>query len=94
MVEDATENLLACIQLSEDFINNPSVSSEDQTKRKEVLSNLLIDSYIRLGDIVLFKEDIPGAIDSYKKAVEYCKDFTKGNERLLTSTLFTIGCCH
>jgi hypothetical protein len=55
---------------------------------------LLIDAYIRLGDIVLFKEDIPGSIDSYKKAVDYCRLFPVGNERLLASTLFTIGCCH
>lgn len=55
---------------------------------------MLIDAYIRLGDIVLFKEDIAGAIDSYKKAVDYCMQFPIGNERLLASTFFTIGCCH
>ena len=42
----------------------------------------------------MFKEDIQGAIDSYKKAVDYCQQFILGNERLLASTYFTIGCCY
>ena len=53
----------------------------------------MIDTYIRLGDITLFKEEITEAIDSYKKAAELCKEFSAGNERILASTLFTIGCC-
>ena len=55
---------------------------------------MLIDAYIRLGDITMFKEDIQGAIDSYKKAVDYCQQFPVGNERLLASTYFTVGCCY
>jgi hypothetical protein len=41
----------------------------------------LIDAYNRLGDITLFREDIMGAIESFRKAVDLCKEFTKGNER-------------
>jgi hypothetical protein len=36
----------------------------------------LIDAYSRLGDITLFKEDILGAIESFKKAVEMCREFS------------------
>ena len=91
MVDDALENLLASIQVAEDFINSGLAGGIAQ--RREVFSNLLIDSYTRLGDITLFKEDIMGAIESYRKAADLCKEFIKGNERLLASTLFTIGCC-
>jgi hypothetical protein len=91
MVEDALENLLACIQVSEDFINAGLAGGVGQ--RREVFSNLLIDAYIRLGDITLFKEDIEGAIESFNKAVDLCKEFSNGNERIMASTLFTIGCC-
>ena len=34
-----------------------------------------------------------GAIESFRKAVELCREFSVGNERVLASTLFTIGCC-
>ena len=92
MVEDAVENILACIQLAEDFISSGLAGG--LTQRKEVISNLLIDSYIRLGDITLFREDIAGAIESFQKAVDLCREFSSGNERIQASTLFTIGCCH
>ena len=91
LVEDAFENLLASIQVAEDFISSGLSGGANQ--RKAVFSNLLIDAYSRLGDITLFKEDILGAIESFKKAVEMCREFSQGNERVLASTLFTIGCC-
>lgn len=92
MVEDAFENILASIQLAEDFVNSGLAGGLAQ--RKEVFSNLLIDAYIRLGDITLFREDIIGAIESFRKAVDLCSEFKKGNERVMASTLFTIGCCY
>lgn len=92
MIEDAIENLLACIQLSEDFIN--AALSTGVTQRSEILSNLLIDCHQRMGDIELFREDNDGAIESYKKAVGLCEKYINGNERMMASTLFTIGCCY
>jgi hypothetical protein len=53
-----------------------------------VVSNLLIDATLRLGDITLFKEDVVGAVESYRKTVDLCREFIKGNERVLASTLF------
>ena len=91
IVDDAFDNLVAAIQVPEDFINGGIAG--DTKLRRNVLSNLLIDAYIRLGDITLFREDIMGAIESFRKAVELCKEFSDGNERILASTLFTIGCC-
>ena len=73
MVEDSVENLIAAIQLIEDFTSSTSVSSDVLDKRKEVFSNLLIDSFIRVGDILQFKEAMEDAIDSFKKAVALCK---------------------
>lgn len=92
MVEDAIENLFACIQLSEDFCNNMLISGV--SSRKKVLSDLMIDTQTRLGDILLFKEDVTGAIESYMKAVDLCSENLEGNERSKASTLFTIGCCY
>lgn len=91
MVEDAIENLFACIQLSEDFFNRGLIAGA--SSRKKVLSDLLIDTQTRLGDILLFKEEVAGAIESYVKAVELCSENLEGNERNKASTLFTIGCC-
>jgi hypothetical protein len=73
MVEDSVENLIAAIQLIEDFTSSTSVTSHVLDKRKEVFSNLLIDSFIRVGDILQFKEAMEDAIDSFKKAVALCK---------------------
>jgi hypothetical protein len=93
MVEDAMDNLQASIQLADDFINSTSVSAEIQATRRAVLSNLLIDAHIRFGDISLFKEDIMGAIAQFRIAVELCSVYLDGNERTMSGTLFTIGCC-
>jgi hypothetical protein len=73
MVEDSVENLIAAIQLIEDFTSSTSVTSDILDKRKKVFSNLLIDSFIRVGDILQFKEAMEDAIDSFKKAVALCK---------------------
>lgn len=80
------ENLLACIQISGDFINQGL--SGGLAQRRKVVSNLLIDAQIRLGDITLFKEDVMGAVESYRKVVDLCREFIEGNERVLPSTLF------
>ena len=61
---------------------------------KQVVSDLLIDSYIRYGDITLFREQIPVSIELYRKAVDLCREQRDGNERMLSSTLYTIGCCY
>jgi len=73
LVDDAQANLLASIQVVEDFINTGLAGGILQ--RREVFCNLLIDAYVRLGDITLYKEDIIEAIESFRKAVDLCKEF-------------------
>lgn len=89
MVEDAQDNLAASIQVLEDFISTALFSAGPQ--RAAVVSNLLIDAYIRMGDVVLFKEAIVEAIEYYKKSVELCREYLEGNERVMSSTLILIG---
>jgi len=60
------DNLLACIQLVNDFINSTGAFAAGKSQRKAVFSNLLIDSSNRYADIALFKEQIEEAIYYYK----------------------------
>lgn len=41
-----------------------------------------------------FKEDFPESINFQRSAVELCLEFFKGNERIMASTLYTIGCSY
>lgn len=73
----------------EDFISQSLFSGAKD--RAEVVSNLLIDANIRMGDILLFKEAVTEAIEFYQKAVDLCKEHFEGNERVMSSTLIMIG---
>jgi hypothetical protein len=89
LVEDAQDSLQATIQLLEDF--NSSALFSSASERAKVVANLLIDSYIRLGDILLFKEACEDAIIFYLKAIDLCKEHFEGNERTMSSTLIILG---
>lgn len=56
-----------------------------------MISNLLIDANIRMGDILLFKEAYEEAIEFFQKAVDLCREHFEGNERMMSSTLIMIG---
>lgn len=94
MCEDATDLLQASIQLIEDFINSSGAFEASKNQRKAVFSNLLIDAHSRQGDVALFMEHIEESIKCYNHSVDLCKEFITGNERIMSSTLYTIGCCY
>jgi hypothetical protein len=94
MAEDAIDNLEACIQNINDFVNSAGAFEASKGLRKQIFSDLMIDALSRQGDVALFAEQVEEAITYFYKSVELCKEFIQGNERVMSSTLYTIGCCY
>eukprot|EP00347_Sterkiella_histriomuscorum_P008586 403344526 len=97
LCDDAYENIEIGIQIIEDFLNSPNCIEAMRDQRKEVIMDLLIDSFNRQAELFQFKEQFEQAVVCFEKVVELCqsqKNLDYNNMRLLSASLYNIGYCH
>ena len=69
---DIQENLVACIEVVQNFLNTENQLEASKKARENVLNDLLIDAFYKLGELCFFQELYEPSIPYYGRVTELC----------------------